>query len=254
MLKVFLNGFSLIFKPKHMKLNVLQHPACETCQSRIKSVFCHLDEDNLKDLSIHKTCSIIPKGQTIFWEGNKAHGMYCINIGVVKLSILGVDGKEQIVRMVKAGDILGYRALITGEEYTSSAVAMEDTTVCHIPRENFIKLLEENSELSMGVMKLLSKELDSAEKTISSLAQKQVRERVAETLLMLKEFYGTEEDGFTIQVPVSRYDIASIVGTARETATRLLSELKHEKVIDFDAKKIKILNPKELILIANLTD
>ena len=203
---------------------------------------------------MNKSCNIYPKGQTVFWEGNKPQGMYCVNKGAVKISHTGNDGKEQIIRMVREGDILGYRSLITGEDYTSTAVALEDTTVCLIPKENFFKLLEENSDLSLGVMKLLSKELDTAENTISSLAQKQVRERIAETLLMLKEFYGTEADGETIQAPVSRYDIAGMAGTARETATRLLSELKQDNVIDFDSKKIRIINPYKLIRIANLTD
>lgn len=237
-----------------MKLTVLQHPSCESCQSRIKSVFCNLDDESLKRLAINKSCNTYSKGQTIFWEGNKPVGMFCLNKGVVKISKSDNDGKEQIIRMVKEGDILGYRSLITGEDYTSSAVAMEDTTICLIPKDNFFTLLEENSDLSLGVMKLLSKELGAAENTISSLAQKQVRERIAETLLMLKEFYGTEKDGETIQAPVSRYDIAGMAGTARETATRLLSELKQENVIDFDAKKIRIINPQELINIANLTD
>ena len=203
---------------------------------------------------MNKSCNIYPKGQTVFWEGNKPQGMYCVNKGAVKISHTGNDGKEQIIRMVREGDILGYRSLITGEDYTSTAVALEDTTVCLIPKENFFKLLEENSDLSLGVMKLLSKELDTAENTISSLAQKQVRERIAETLLMLKEFYGTEADGETIQASVSRYDIAGMAGTARETATRLLSELKQDNVIDFDSKKIRIINPYKLIRIANLTD
>lgn len=237
-----------------MKLPIIQHPSCESCQSRLKSVFCNLDDESLKGLALNKSCNIYPKGQTVFWEGNQPQGMYCVNKGSVKISHTDNDGKEQIIRMVKEGDILGYRSLITGEDYTSTAVALEDTTVCLIPKENFFKLLEENSDLSLGVMKLLSKELDTAETTISSLAQKQVRERIAETLLMLKEFYGTEADGETIQAPVSRYDIAGMAGTARETATRLLSEMKQENVIDFDAKKIRILNPNELIRIANLTD
>lgn len=237
-----------------MKLPILQHPSCESCHSRIKSVFCDLNEDELRELSFHKTCNIYPKGQIIFWEGNNPQGLFCVNEGVVKTSKIGVDGKEQILRMVKEGDILGYRSLITGEPSTVSAVALEDTKVCQIPKENFFKLLQTNSDISLKLMKLLAKELDTAEITISSLAQKQVRERVAETLLMLKEFYGTEEDGKTIKSSMSRYDIASIAGTARETATRLLSEFKNDRVIDFNTKRILILDPKKLISIANLTD
>lgn len=237
-----------------MKLPVIQHPSCESCQSRLKSVFCDLDDETLRSLAINKSCNIYPKGQTIFWEGNKSVGMYCVNKGIVKISKLGTDGKEQIIRMVQEGDILGYRSLITGEEYSCTAVALEDATICLIPRENFFKLLEENSDISIGVMKLLSKELNTAENKISSLAQKQVRERVAETLLMLKEFYGIETDEQTIRVNLSRYDIANIAGTARETATRLLSEFKNDNIIDFNEKKILILNLLELKKIANLSD
>ncbi|MCB0723714.1 MAG: Crp/Fnr family transcriptional regulator [Ignavibacteriae bacterium] len=237
-----------------MKLPVLEHIHCEYCKSRFKSVFCDLNVEDLENLSLHKTCNIYPKGQIIFWEGNNPQSIFCINEGVVKTSKIGVDGREQILRMAKQGDILGYRSMLTGEPSTVSAVALEDTKVCQIPKENFLKLVQTNSDVSMKLMKLLASELDAAEITIASLAQKQVRERVAETLLMLKEFYGMEDDGKTIKASMSRYDIASIAGTARETATRLLSEFKHDKVIDFDTKRILILNPQKLISIANISD
>jgi len=103
-------------------------------------------------------------------------------------------------------------------------------------------------------MKLLSSDLKSAEKRITGLAQKPVRERLAETLLMLKEFYGVESDNVTIKANLSREDIANIVGTATETAIRVLSEFKSEKILNLRGKKIQVLNHDLLLKAANVFD
>jgi CRP/FNR family transcriptional regulator len=170
------------------------------------------------------------------------------------MSHLGDDGKEQIIRLVKAGDILGYRALLSGERYSASAEALEDTQVCFIPRDLFVKILKLDSNLAFEMMKLLSDELHRAEVKLTHLAQKPIRERLAETLLFIKETYGYEADGVTLNVRLSREDIANLVGTATESAIRLLSEFKKDGMIDLEGKKIKIIHPKELLRTANIQD
>lgn len=167
---------------------------------------------------------------------------------------MGDDGKDQIIRLVKAGDILGYRALLSGERYSASAEALEDTQVCFIPRDLFIKVLKLDSNLAFEMMKLLSDELHRAEIKLTHLAQKPIRERLAETLLFIKETYGYEADGVTLNVRLSREDIANLVGTATESAIRLLSEFKKEGLIELEGKKIKIMQPRELLKTANLQD
>ena len=138
--------------------------------------------------------------------------------------------------------------------YTASASVIEDATICFIPKKIFFDLLQTNSELSTRMMKLLSNDLKGAEKRITALAQKPVRERMAETILMLKEFYGLDSQKHTIKANLSREDIANIVGTATETAIRVLSEFKSEKMINLTGKKIQIIDADALIRAANVFD
>ena len=92
-------------------------PHCESCNSRLSNVFCNLDDEQLKELDVEKACNIYKKGQLIFFEGNKPQGLFCINRGKVKIFQTGIEGKEQILRLAKEGDILGYRTLISGGSY-----------------------------------------------------------------------------------------------------------------------------------------
>jgi len=206
------------------------------------------------EINTEKVCTPYKKGETIFKEGTRPHGIFCVNYGKIKLSKMGDDGKEQITRLVKAGDPLGYRALLSGDTYSSSAIAIEDSGVCFIPKELFMGILQKDTNMSLEMMKLLSDDLRKAELQITHLAQKPVRERVAEALLFIKETYGFEEDGKTIDATFSREDIANIVGTATETAIRLLSEMNKDKIIQLVGKKIVILDLAKLIKTANLSD
>jgi CRP/FNR family transcriptional regulator len=194
------------------------------------------------------------KGQTIFNEGSYPFGVYCIGSGKIKLSHLGDDGKEQIVRLLKDGDIVGFRALLSGERFSASAVALEETSVCFIPKDLFIKILKNDAKFSYDMMKLLSNELHQAEVKLIHLAQKPVRERLAETLLFIKRVYGYERDGITLNVRLSREEIANLVGTATESTIRLLSEFKRDGMVELEGKKIKITNSEELLKTANLQD
>jgi CRP-like cAMP-binding protein len=232
----------------------LESPSCASCLSRLNNVFSTLTDDQLANLSVEKSCNFYKKGQLVFFEGNRPTGLYCVNKGKVKIYQIGIEGKEQIIRLAKDGDILGYRSLISGELYTASASVIEDATICFIPKKTFFDLLQSNSELSTRMMKLLSNDLKSAEKRITALAQKPVRERLAETIIMLKEFYGVDKENSAIKANLSREDIANIVGTATETAIRVLSEFKNEKIIELKGKKIHIINSEALMRAANIYD
>ncbi len=235
-----------------MKLN--RKVDCLNCQVKDISIFCDLNEEALSVLNEEKSCIMFKKGQIIFSEGVTPQGLYCVHHGKVKLSQAGDMGREQIVRFAKAGDVIGYRALLSGERFLATAIALDDCQICIIPKDIFLKLIEKEVSLSMQVMKLLSQNLGKAEHRITNLAQKPVRKRVAEALLFLKETYGTEADGEILNVVLSREEIANIVGTATETAIRILSEFKADGIIDLQVKKIKILDHKKLLRIANLQD
>jgi CRP/FNR family transcriptional regulator len=227
---------------------------CQSCAQRFNSVFCKAREEYVNEINEQKICNTYKKGQVLFNEGSYPFGVYCINDGKIKLSHQGDDGKEQIIRLLKAGDVLGYRALLSGDRYSASAVALEDTAVCFIPKDLFVKVLKLDPGLSFEMMKLLSDELHKTEIKLTHLAQKPIRERLAETLLFIKETYGYEPDGETLNVRLSREEIANLVGTATESAIRLLSEFKKDGMVELDGKKIKILNHKNLLRTANLQD
>lgn len=199
-----------------------------------------------------KSCIIFRKGQVIFAEGGHPLGLYCVHSGKIKIAYSGNDGREQIVRMARGGDVLGYRALLTAERYNASAIALDDSEICFIPREAFFNVMKSNTGLSFEIIKMLSTELKKAERMITDLAQKPVRERMAEALLFLRETYGFEEDGATINVTLSREDIANLVGTATETAIRLLSEFRQDKILETSGKKLKILDIDKLVHTARL--
>lgn len=230
------------------------HTECRFCNKYPGEVFSAASPAHIAEIANVKQCMIYKKGQVIFQEGAHPYGIYCINTGKVKLSHSGDEGREQIIRLVKPGDLIGYKALISNEPYTATATVLEDSAVCFIPRDVFLQILQKDTALSLKMMQILTSELRRAELKITHLAQKPVRERLAETLLTLKETYGVEDDGQTINVTLSREEIANLVGTATESAIRLLSEFRKEKVIDLPGKKIRILQLQKLINMANLQD
>lgn len=247
---VYLNVLSMLIPTNKQK----EVPSCDKCDSAHNSIFCVLNKIELADLSDTKSHIFYKKGQTIFYEGNHPHGLYCIYSGKVKIHKLGHDGKDQILRLAKKANVIGYRALLSDDYYHASATALEDSVICFFPKKDYQNLIVSNPLLSMQILKLLSADLKSAEQKAMNMVQKQVRERIAETLLMLKEFFGLESDNATINTVLTRESIGNIAGTTTETAIRTLSDLCKNKTIDLIGKKIKILNNSELIKIANLSE
>jgi len=228
--------------------------SCDQCEGSHNSIFCVLNKIELAALSESKSHITYKKGQIIFYEGNHPQGLFCIYTGKVKIHKLGHDGKEQILRLAKKSNVIGYRALLSDDHYHASATAIEDSVICFFPKTAYQTQIISNPLLSMEIIKLLSSDLKSAEQKAMNMVQKQVRERIAETLLMLKEFFGLEADNATINTVLTRESIANIAGTTTETAIRVLSDLHKKKIIELIGKKIKTLNNKELVKIANLSE
>jgi CRP/FNR family transcriptional regulator len=211
-------------------------------------LFTQLTRQELDTLSQHKTCIRYKKGQTLFYEGTRPMGLFCINSGKVKVYKISSEGKEQILKLAKPGDFLGYRALISEEFYNSSATVIEEGAICYIPKSDFLEILHRNPTFFRSMAKQVAHELGVMEQKLVTIAQKSVRERLAATLLMLKETYGMEDDeSDLIDIALSREDLANIIGTATETVIRLLSDFKSQKLIGLQGKKIKVLDARGLI-------
>ena len=213
---------------------------CTQCFSRNNSVFSICKHDELEKMNDSKGSHVFKKGEAIFSEGEYPKGVYCIFSGSVKVSKSQEDGKEQVVRLIKGGNILGYRSLLCDEKYQASAYAMEDTRVCFFPKEFYLQMLNENPALSRGTIKLLTSDLRHAENMVIELIHKSAKARIAEALLMLEKFYGANsKDGF-INIVLKREDVANIAGTTTETAIRALSDWAKEGLILLEGKRIKI--------------
>lgn len=200
-----------------------------------------------------KTTLHYQRGQVLFREGDHAAGLYSINSGHVKVTKVGGDGKEQIIRLARDGNILGYRGLLAGTGHAANAMALDEAEVCFIPKSVFFQLIEHNPGFALSLMKLMANELAETEERMLHLAYKPVRERLAEALLLLLRTYQQPADGppgFTI----SREDLAALVGTVRETVSRFMAELKAEGVLSTKGSSITILDIKRLVEISTLYD
>jgi CRP-like cAMP-binding protein len=210
---------------------------CEQCIVREFSSLKALTKEELLKLSDCKTSHIIKKGEVIFEEGENVNGIYCIKDGVCKLTKLSANGKDHIVKLVTKGELLGQRSMISDEPVNLSAVALEDMQVCFIPKSEVMGYFDKNNQFSMNVMKSICGDLKEADDHMVNLAQKTVKERLAETLLYLNDTFGKNEDN-SLKVQLSRDELASIIGTATESCIRLLSDFNKLGLIELNGKKI----------------
>lgn len=210
---------------------------CEQCIVREFSSLKALSKDELLKISECKTTHIIKKGEVIFEEGENVNGIYCIKDGVCKLTKLSANGKDHIVKLVTKGELLGQRSMISEEPVNLSAVALEDMNICFIPKTEVMGFFDKNNQFSMSVMKTICGDLKDADDHMVNLAQKTVKERLAETLLYLHDTFGKNEDQ-SLKVQLSRDELASMIGTATESCIRLLSDFKKLDLIELSGKKI----------------
>jgi CRP-like cAMP-binding protein len=218
---------------------------CEQCIVRQFSSLKALNKEELLKMADCKTSYTIKKGELIFEEGEVTNGIYCVKDGVCKLSKLSSNGKDQIVKLVKPGELLGQRSMISEEPANLSAVALEDMEVCFIPKNEILQFFNHNNQFSMNVMKTICGDLKEADDHMVSLAQKNVKARLAATLLYLEETFGTETDG-TLRLQLSREELAGMIGTATESCIRLLSELNKSNLVELIGKRIKIIDRNKL--------
>ena len=224
---------------------------CESCTIRTHPLFRHLNEEEINNLSLNKITETYKRGSIIYHEGNKMKGFYCVHKGIIKTYKTGFDGKEQIVRFAQPGDIIGYRSVISNEPACTTSEVLEECIVCHIPADILFTLVKANGNFAIELMKLICKELGEANSYITDIAQKTVRERLAEILIHLDDEFGTDDQQI-LKISLTREELSNIVGTATESIIRLLSEFKNEKLIELGGRKIKILDRPGLKYIANI--
>lgn len=223
---------------------------CEQCIVRELSSLKALNKDELLRIAECKTSRTIKKGEPVFEEGDVVNGVYCITSGICKMSKLSANGKDQIVKLIKAGELLGQRSMISDEPANLSAVALEDMEVCFIPKAEILNFFDTNNQFSMNLMKTICGDLKETSDHLVSISQKTVKERLAETLLYLQDSFGKNPDG-SLHIQLSREELAGMIGTATESCIRLLSDFNKLGLIELSGKKIILKDINKLKRIAD---
>jgi len=231
--------------------NAIKRPTESEADLSGFQLFKKLTEDEFTRLNYEKTCSVYKKGTIIYREGSRLTGFFCITRGIVKIFKTGIDGKEQIIRFAKKGEIIAYRSLLSQELACTTAKVIDEAALCHIPYHTLLYLIQNNWQFSHHMLQIVCRELREANDYITDIAQKTVRERLAEVLLLLKENFDLDNQN-TLQISLTREELANMVGTATESVIRLLSEFKNDKLIELQGRKIKFLDIPTLTRVANL--
>jgi len=205
-----------------------------------------MSKEELKQVSDSKTTRTIKKGEPIFEEGDKLNGVYCVRNGVSKLSKLSANGKDQIVKLASKGEVLGQRSVISQESTNLSAIAVNDMEVCFIPKESINNTLQKNPNFTLEVLRHMAHDLKEADDVIVNISQKTVKQRMAEAFLYLQNNFGEDAEGY-LALTLSREDISNVVGTATESAIRIISEFKKKGLIQTSGKKIGIKDERKLL-------
>lgn len=218
---------------------------CEVTECLIKK---HCTVDWLNKLDELKQVSFYKDGQHIVYENNPVMGLYFIQKGKAKIFSTGIYGKTQVVRLTKSSDIIGHRGY-GGDLYPIGAIAIEDSTICFIDNDTIYKAFMENPKFTFGLMMYYSKELRNSEAKIKNLAQMNVKEKVVDAILYVDAVFN--KDTQCNSISLSRKDLADLAGINPEQLSRVLSELKKDRLINLDAADMEIMNTTELLSIVD---
>lgn len=219
-------------------------PHCQSCAKSSNNLFSDLPDAALSILDNSKMTRKFKKGEPLFHAGDDPKGIYCVNSGTIKLETEGPQGNGHILRVVQGGGMIGYRSLFANEAYHATAVGVEEGTACYIPRSSFLQVIEKFPDLSLKLLNHISKELGSAENRLIKMTDQSASERIAESLLFLRENFDAQN--------WTRKEIAEWAGTTPETVMRTLAQFEVDGLIAQVGRKIEIKNRKALVELANL--
>lgn len=226
-------------------------PELDACYQKLKRTFATLTADEARSLLAPGAVRYYKKGEQVYSEGARIKGCYFVYSGIIKIYQTGHEGKNQIIKFDREGDIFGFRSVIRREPACSSVETLTDAILCYIPDAALLHLIKSNAGFAYDMVQIACKELGESNHYIRDIAQKSVRERLAEVLLTIAADFGMEKDG-TLKLNITREDLSNIVGTATETVIRLLSDYKSEGLVDSLRRKIVLLNIEKLKTIAGL--
>jgi len=224
---------------------------CDFCGLYREGIFCSINDELRHRLDDEKSIQVFEHGQVLFYENSPSFAVFCIQAGRVKLYKTGNQGERYVIRLLGPGEILGYRAVLSGEPYAASAEAVEKTTACLVTRELLLKMLRESPDLAANMMRKLAVELRVSEDQMLSILNQSVRQRAAGLILSLISHNRLAQPGETSAInSLRRTEMAQMIGTTPETFSRTLRELAREGLIEVTSRTISVVNIAALEKIA----
>ena len=220
---------------------------CVLCKMRQSGYFCEMPPASLEELDKVKYASAYPQGAVLFVEGQAPRGVYMICSGRVKLSTTSRDGKTLILRIAEPGEVLGLHATVSGKPYELTAEALQPCQLDFIRRDDFLRLLQHHADACLNAAQHLSKNCQSAYEMIRSLGlSHSVSEKLARLLLEWSSDGDETKEGIRIKVSLTHEEIAQLIGTSRETVTRVLGEFRQKKLAQLRGSTLLILDKPAL--------
>jgi CRP-like cAMP-binding protein len=206
--------------------------------------------NDINILSDHKVVKKVKKKEMLFMEGNSSNMLYLVVSGKIVTYKTNEWGKKYTTEIYKENDFLGYGSLFDEGKHKESAVAIENSEIAIIPKQEFFQLLHSNKEVSMKFLKLLSNNLSESEEKLLKLAYDSARKRVAEALIFVSKKYDANNTN-ELSFPLYRENISSLAGISPESVSRNLTDFKLEKLIETDNGRIRIIDYKKLDTLKN---
>lgn len=226
--------------------------SCLICKMRADRIFCDLSTAALQAFERIKYVTAYPKGAVLFIEGQAPRGIFVLCIGQVKLSLSARDGKTLILNIVEPGEVLGLSATVSGKPYELTAETIGPCQVNFVKREDFLRFLKENSDACFKVAEQLSVKYNNACHELRSLGlSHSAGEKLAKLLLEWSYRNGESkkvEPG--VRLPLTHEEIAQMIGTSRETVTRLFADLKKRQIAQWKDSTLLIRNKDALKTLA----
>ena len=222
--------------------------SCLACKMRAEHIFCDLPPAALQSFESIKYATAYPKGAVLFVEGQTPRGIFVLCKGRVKLSICSTDGKTLILKIAEPGEVLGLSATVSGKPYELTAETVDPCQVNFVKREDFVRFLKEHSEACLRVAEQLSDKYNSACREIRALGlSHSAGEKLAKLLLEWSAKNGeATKSELRLKLALTHEEIAQMIGTSRETVTRLFADLKRRQIVQSKGSTLLIRNKAAL--------
>src|SRR6266496_419537 len=226
---------------------------CLTCPVREEHLFCNLSPLALQKLNDIKSTAIYPKSAMLFLEGQQPRGVFVLCAGKAKLSTSSSEGKTIIIKLSEAGDVLGLNATISGRPYEISAEMVEPGQANFIPRDALLHFLREHGEVALRVAEQLSRNYYSAYEEIRTLGlSNSPAEKLAKLMLSWAARADQTKSPIKIRLMLTHAEIAEMIGSTRETVSRLFSDFKKKQLVELKGSTLIIRNKSGLAKLVHL--